>query len=96
MIDAGCYCNFLRVRPKKTKWYWWPIVISSITLLLLAQLARAQGGPGVEGNWMGTLDTGPVKLRLALKVAKTEDGALSAKMDSLDQGAKDLLVSSIA
>ncbi len=96
MIDASCYSNFLRVRLKKTKWYWWPIVISSITLLLLAQLARAQGGPGVEGHWMGTLDTGPVKLRLALKVAKTEDGALSAKMDSLDQGAKDLPVSSIA
>jgi pimeloyl-ACP methyl ester carboxylesterase len=71
-------------------------VISSITLLLLAQLARAQGGPGVEGHWMGTLDTGPVKLRLALSIAKTEDGALSAKMDSLDQGAKDLPVSSIA
>jgi pimeloyl-ACP methyl ester carboxylesterase len=85
-----------RVCPKKTKWYWWPILIRSILLLVPAQLAMAQGGPGVEGNWMGTLDTGSTKLRLFLKVAKTADGSLSAKMDSLDQGAKDMPVSSIA
>jgi hypothetical protein len=30
-----------------------------ILLLLAAQLALAQGGPGVEGNWMGTLNAGP-------------------------------------
>ena len=64
-------------------------------LLALTQPLTAQGGPGVEGNWLGTLDTGPVKLRLVLKVAKAADGSLSAKMDSLDQGAKDLPVSSI-
>ena len=71
-------------------------MIRSILLLVAAQLAMAQGGPGVEGNWMGTLDTGPVKLRLALKVAKSAEGSLSATMDSLDQGAKDLPVTSIA
>src|SRR5260370_27561814 len=56
----------------------------------------AQGGPGIAGNWVGTLGPGPVKLRLALKVAKGADGSLSAKLDSLDQGANDLPVSSIA
>jgi pimeloyl-ACP methyl ester carboxylesterase len=55
----------------------------------------AQGGPGIAGNWLGTLEPGAVKLRLALKVAKGADGSLSAKLDSLDQGANDLPVSSI-
>src|SRR5437870_12048798 len=58
-------------------------------------MALAQGGPGVQGNWMGALQTKPIKLRLALKVTKAVDGSLSAKLDSLDQGARDLPVSSI-
>jgi len=32
---------------------------------------------------------------VALKVAKAADGSLSAKLDSLDQGAKDLPVSMV-
>ena len=45
---------------------------------------------------MGTLSAGPsIKLRVALKVAKAGDGTLSAKLDSIDQGAKDLPVSMI-
>jgi hypothetical protein len=49
-------------------------VIRLIALLAAAQLAMAQGGPGIAGNWLGTLEPGPVKLRLALKVAKGADG----------------------
>jgi uncharacterized protein len=71
-------------------------LIRPILALALAQLAAAQGGPGAVGNWLGTLDAGPVKLRLALKVEKTADGSLSAALDSLDQGAKGLPVSSIS
>ena len=67
----------------------------SILLCLAAQLAVAQGGPGIEGNWMGALNTGATKLRVALKVVKTADGKLSAKLDSLDQRAMDLPVSVI-
>src|SRR5437773_1383686 len=66
-----------------------------ILLLAAAQSALPQGGPGLQGNWMGALDTQPLKLRLALKVTKTADGSLTAKLDSLDQGAKDLPVSMI-
>jgi dipeptidyl aminopeptidase/acylaminoacyl peptidase len=46
--------------------------------------------------WQGTLNAGAAKLRLLLKVTKAADGKLSAKLDSLDQGAKDLPVSSIS
>jgi hypothetical protein len=42
------------------------------------------------GNWKGTLEVGQMKLRVVFKVTKTPEGVLSAKMDSLDQGARDL------
>jgi len=38
----------------------------------------------IDGAWMGTLDTGAVKLRLVFHITNTEDG-LIATMDSLDQ-----------
>src|SRR5262245_53840110 len=52
----------------------------------------AAAGQNLEGIWEGALDVGAMKLRLALKVTKATDGALAAKLDSLDQGAKDLPV----
>jgi uncharacterized protein len=66
-----------------------------LTILLTALTVTAQVPPGnIEGNWLGTLDSGGVKLRLVLKVEKSANG-YSAKMDSLDQGATDLPIDSI-
>jgi uncharacterized protein len=48
----------------------------------------------IDGDWLGTLDTGMGKLRLLLHVTNTEDG-LTATMDSLDQGANGLPVNSV-
>ncbi|HSL55404.1 MAG TPA: alpha/beta hydrolase [Pyrinomonadaceae bacterium] len=48
----------------------------------------------IEGNWLGTLDLGAAKLRLALKIEKSANG-YAAKFDSLDQGATDLPIDSI-
>jgi pimeloyl-ACP methyl ester carboxylesterase len=50
----------------------------------------------LEGIWEGALDAGAVKLRLALKVTKSSDGALAATLDSIDQGARDLPVDVIS
>jgi len=47
-----------------------------------------------EGDWKGTLDAGAAKLDLVLHVTK-RDGALSATLDSPDQGATGLLIDSI-
>jgi hypothetical protein len=59
-----------------------------IGLVLAATLALA--GPAMaqayDGDWAGTLQAGAQKLRLALHV-KTEGGATTAILDSLDQGA---------
>jgi len=41
----------------------------------------------IDGDWLGTLDTGVMKLRVVFHITNTEDG-LAATMDSLDQGAK--------
>ncbi len=52
--------------------------------------------PNLEGVWEGALDIGSMKLRLALKVKKSAEGSLTAKLDSLDQGANDLTVDVIS
>lgn len=48
----------------------------------------------IDGAWMGTLDMGAAKLRLVFHILNTEDG-LTATLDSPDQGAKGLPVSSV-
>jgi hypothetical protein len=52
-------------------------------------------GSDLQGIWNGTLDVNGVKLRLALKISEAADGTLSGAMDSLDQGARDLPVTSM-
>jgi pimeloyl-ACP methyl ester carboxylesterase len=47
-----------------------------------------------EGDWKGTIDAGGVKLDLILHVS-SKDGALSATLDSPDQGATGLAIDSI-
>lgn len=46
----------------------------------------------VAGDWNGTLEVGGAKLRVVFKISKAAGGALTAKMDSLDQGAYDIPV----
>jgi pimeloyl-ACP methyl ester carboxylesterase len=58
--------------------------------------ARAAAGPQVEGVWQGTLNPGPVALRLVLKVSRASSGELSATLDSVDQGARDLPLEGVA
>jgi len=42
---------------------------------------------GVAGDWMGALEVGPMKLRLALHVEAGAQEGLTAKLNSVDQGA---------
>ena len=68
-------------------------VVAMTIVLLFTPAAAAQAT--IEGTWLGTLTVQGVKLRLALKVSRTSDGTLTAKLDSIDQGAKDLPVDEI-
>jgi hypothetical protein len=72
----------------------------SLALLaaLLISSTIAFGAPStnsIVGDWLGTLDTGAAKLRLLFKITQTYSGVLTAKLDSLDQGARDIPVNAI-
>lgn len=62
----------------------------ALPAFLLAQ------APDIAGSWEGTLEAPGGKLRLRLHVARGEGGALSAKMDSVDQGAMGIPVDLIS
>ena len=46
----------------------------------------------IDGAWMGTLDTGAIKLRVAFHIVNTENG-LTATLDSLDQSSMGMATS---
>jgi pimeloyl-ACP methyl ester carboxylesterase len=63
--------------------------ILPFTLLLCTLHAQPKG---IEGEWQGALQAGPLKMRLGLHVEKDATGAFSSKLDSIDQGSKQLPV----
>ena len=72
--------------------------ILAIALVLLGvsgQLSAQTPAQGVEGSWQGTLDAGGTKLRLVLKVTKSDAGAYSAALVSVDQGSATIPVDPI-
>lgn len=69
------------------------IVTIALLVLAAACAARAQD---VVGDWKGTLKSGGTELRLIVHITKADDGSLKATMDSIDQGAKGIPISSIS
>lgn len=69
--------------------------LSLITLVALAlsPLSRAQAQ--IAGDWQGTLKVGGAELHLALHIAAAKDGTLSATLDSIDQGALGIPVTTV-
>jgi uncharacterized protein len=67
-------------------------VVPLILCLVVAAAALAEPpqAPDVTGIWEGALTVGAIKIRVAFKVEKKPDGTLASKMDSPDQGAKDI------
>jgi hypothetical protein len=49
----------------------------------------------LEGDWKGTLQIQQTRLRVVLHIVKQADGSLSATLDSIDQGAKDIPANAI-
>src|ERR1035441_3849508 len=65
---------------------------------LLLSSTIALGAPSTNdlaGNWQGALEVGQAKLLLLFKISRTPAGVLTAKLDSLDQGARDIPVKTI-
>jgi hypothetical protein len=69
------------------------LAIIALAGLALLPLGRAQSP--LAGDWQGTLNAGGVKLRLALHFTAAKDGTVTATLDSLDQGAIGIPVSSV-
>lgn len=63
--------------------------------LISATSIFGQNNFNLEGNWLGAIEISGIKYRLVLKITKSGD-AYAAKLDSPDQGAKDLPIDSIA
>jgi hypothetical protein len=57
-----------------------------------SMIAAAQD---VVGDWTGTLHAGPADLRVVIHITKNSDGSLHATMDSVDQGANGIPVSTV-
>jgi hypothetical protein len=53
-------------------------------------------GEQIASEWHGTLNIGEIKLRLVLKTQKQPGGALTATLDSVDQGAFNMHVDSVS
>jgi fermentation-respiration switch protein FrsA (DUF1100 family) len=68
----------------------------SIFLAFILAAACGMQAQNIVGDWQGTLKAGPVELRLGLHITKNDKGGLTATMDSLDQGASGIPVSSIS
>jgi uncharacterized protein len=69
----------------------------ALTVAMAAALGPvAQAQAQVTGDWQGTLSAGGVELRLVLHITAGKDGALTATLDSVDQGAYAIPVSSIS
>lgn len=49
----------------------------------------------LQGFWNGTLNVAEARLRLALQIAKMADGTFTGTMDSIDQGAKGIPMTSV-
>ena len=57
-------------------------------------VARPAAPSDIDGDWMGALDTGAIKLRLVFHITNTANG-LTATLDSLDQNAKGIPVTTV-
>ncbi|HKW32311.1 MAG TPA: hypothetical protein VJN92_04865 [Candidatus Acidoferrum sp.] len=73
--------------------------VLALTGALLIERAIAVPPPvppsAVVGDWNGAISTGSASLRVVIHVAQDKDGKLTATMDSLDQGATGIAISSI-
>lgn len=60
-----------------------------------AKKAAAEAAKKPDSVWEGTLNAGPSSLRLVVRVFKKDDGSLTGKLDSPDQGATDIAIPTV-
>jgi len=70
-------------------------LLTSALLLSASLVFSAASSNDIAGNWQGTLRVGEAKLRLLFKITSAPGGAFTAKLDSLDQGARDIPIDTV-
>jgi len=70
--------------------------ILMLIFMFVASLAFSAGEPQITGTWQGTLKAGPQELHLVLHISQGSTGALKASLDSVDQNAYGIPVTSIS
>lgn len=66
-----------------------------VALVLIAGAGRARA-QDVVGDWQGTLSAGGMDLRLVIHITRGTNGQLAATLDSIDQGASGIPVTSVS
>jgi pimeloyl-ACP methyl ester carboxylesterase len=67
-----------------------------VVLMLGLGAAGAASAQNLGGDWQGTLKVGEAELRLVLHITKAGDGSWKGTLDSVDQGANGIPVTSIS
>ena len=70
--------------------------IACLIIVATSSIVHAGTSVKLEGNWLGTLKVGPVKLRMALHFTKDAKSKLSGTLDSIDQGVKGIKINAIS
>jgi uncharacterized protein len=70
------------------------LLVLLATIVTLGNCLAQQNLQTIAGSWNGTLNIGSTKLRLVFHISTNPDGTLTATMDSPDQGAKGIPVTS--
>jgi hypothetical protein len=69
------------------------LVLIAVLASMVAPVCQAQ--TQLAGDWQGTLSAGSVQLRLVLHVTASKDGSTAATLDSVDQGAYGIPVTTV-
>ena len=73
----------------------WSATSALLGFVLVVASAFAASAASAAGDWQGKLTAGDTSLRVVIHVVKDKDGKLSGTLDSPDQGASGLAISSI-
>ncbi len=71
-----------------------PVLVALLAVGAVAASAGAQTPPSVVGDWVGTLEVPGTRLRIVFHITEGDDG-LDATLDSPDQGAFGIAVSTV-
>jgi uncharacterized protein len=74
----------------------WPMKKLLVVLILSLGAAGAANAQNLAGDWQGTLKPEGAELRLVLHITKADDGSWKGTLDSVDQGANGIPVTSIS